>query len=351
MKIINSIEQKLSQKFQRKYCVYTGNGTTAMYLAFLSLERQNQKVLFPAISCTNPVNAAIYAGYEVDFCDVNLENYTIDISSFQKKMSDEQYGIVIPTHIYGHYCDILKIREYCAEKNITVFEDAAQTYQINESDLSVMSFGHTKIFETNDGGGAIFTDDKKLFEKMLKYRERLPMKPHNSDELFNEYCQQYYGILRKSNDEYEKSIRLKRLQLESKDIFIFHCESNQQLMQKLEQESDIIDLRKKKRVLYDQYLNQELMDKPINCENGMWRYSFLYKGNREKLLDIVREHNIDISSWYPSLSMIYQQKKLPGAEEVEKRIVNLWLSEEHTEQQIRNEIRIINKCMEECYER
>lgn len=48
-----------------------------------------------------------------------------------------------------------------------------KTYCVGEADISVMSFGHTKIYETVLGGGIVFTEDKELFENMYKERKKL----------------------------------------------------------------------------------------------------------------------------------------------------------------------------------
>ena len=69
-----------------------------------------------------------------------------------------------------------------------------------------------------------------------------------------------------------------------------------------------------------------------------WRYTFLYKGNREILLDKARAKGIDISSWYPSLSDIYLGHTLKNASYIEKQVVNLWVTEDHSEKRIITEI-------------
>lgn len=99
---MTDLETTICQQYGVKYGIFTGNGTTAMYLAFCALGLQKKKVIFPAISCTNPVNAAIFAGYEVEFCDVQLKDYTIDLIMLNEMLSTGKYGIVVPTHIYGH---------------------------------------------------------------------------------------------------------------------------------------------------------------------------------------------------------------------------------------------------------
>lgn len=44
---MNHLEEQLCSIYKRKYGVYTGNGTTAMYLAFEALGLQDRKVVFP----------------------------------------------------------------------------------------------------------------------------------------------------------------------------------------------------------------------------------------------------------------------------------------------------------------
>ena len=42
MKVMNSLEKELCKEYGRKYGIYTGNGTTAMYLAFCALNMQSK---------------------------------------------------------------------------------------------------------------------------------------------------------------------------------------------------------------------------------------------------------------------------------------------------------------------
>lgn len=128
-------------------------------------------MIFPAISCTNPVNAAIYAGYEVDFCDVSINDFTIDLFELETMLKTGNYGIIVPTHIYGHRYDENKIRKLCKDYGVILMEDAAQSYYIGDMDISIMSFGHTKICDTELGGGIALTNDFELMKKMLEQKK------------------------------------------------------------------------------------------------------------------------------------------------------------------------------------
>lgn len=351
---MNELEKELCKAYQKKYAIYTGNGTTAMYLAFLALNKQDKKVLFPAITCTNPVNAAIAAGFKVDFCDVNLQDYTMDLDSLECELSTKEYGVVVPTHIYGHFCNMKAIDEICKKYNVSILEDAAQTTKLLGGDISITSFGHTKIFQTNYGGGVAFTDDEDLYNKMNSYKQGLPLKPNNSEDIFDDYREKYYKIVHSNLSDKDKNDKMKKLQLDSAKLFLFHSEDNLEILEVLNNRVDIINARIAKQRLYLKQLSSKdikLCDEFTYLQNPLWRFSFLYLNDREELLKRVRALNIDISSWYPSVATIYKGKHLKNADVVAKSIINLWVSNDHSEEQIIKEIEQINICMEDIYER
>lgn len=345
---MNRLEELLCKTFDKKYGIFTGNGTTAMYLSFLALNMQDKKVIFPAITCTNPVNSAIYAGYQVDFCDVSLSDYTMDVQCLKKMLATEEYGIVVPTHIYGHrFAD--EIYDLCRVHNVLVMEDAAQTTSLGDAALSIMSFGHTKICETEHGGGIVFTNDLSLAQEIKTRKNVLNKDMYNFKERFDQYRQAYYQIAKSNEDITTKNRQLKQLQLNSKDTFIYDLEDNDQIADKLRDMKKICSARIDKRKRYEELLDKRLLVLPktsVDTET-LWRFTFLYKGNRDYLLDNARKRKLDISSWYPSLSQIYQNKELPNASLIESQVVNLWLDESHSITQIEQEISILNEIMRE----
>lgn len=344
---MTKLEEKICEEFKVNYGVFTGNGTTAMYLAFLSCEMQDKKVIFPAISCTNPVNAAIFAGYQVDFCDVNIDDYTIDLYELDKMLQKGEYGIVVPTHIYGHRYDEEKVRALCTKYNVILFEDAAQSYYVGDMDISVMSFGHTKAYEAMGGGGIVLTNNIDIYKRMVEKKKEILKNNIIPNEAFDEYRTKYYSIVKSSNDWETRNLKLRELQLNSKKYFIFDSCDNFNVIDKISQSKRIIDLRRKKTRLYQECLNDKCTIKPYVLDEYRWRYSFLYNGDREYLLSRAREKGIDISSWYFSLAGIYKNQHLLNADKIESEIVNLWIDESHSLVQIKNEINILNKIMEE----
>ena len=346
---MTELEQELCKIYGKKYSVFTGSGTTAIYLALKALGAEHKKIIFPAISCTNPVNAAIAAGCEVDFCDVNLSNYTMDLEYLSTMLEKEKYEVVVPTHIYGHFCNMSDLKIICERHNIKILEDAAQTSYLSGGDISITSFGHTKIYETQCGGGAAFTDNIELYLKMKEIVGLLPLKPYDINDRFNKYREEYYKIVHSKDNTDKKNIKMRELQINNAFSFIYHMDENSQLLQRLYYKDEINKMRQTKQLIYCSNLNKRYIRIPnVQFDKEVvWRFSFLYLKDRDKLLENVRKLNIDISNWYPSLAMIYKNQKMKNADIVSNEIVNLWVSEEHNVEQIIEEIEQINRCMEE----
>lgn len=345
---MNKLEQALCEFYHQEYCFFTSNGTTAMYLLFLALNCQNKKVLYPAISCTNPVNAAIYAGYQVDFCDVNLNDYTIDLKMLENILKTGDIGIVVPTHIYGHIYDREQVQFLCRKYGTFLFEDSAQTIETNLSDVSIVSFGHTKVYESEFGGGVAFMHDKGLLEQLKKLRKKTLISA-DKNSLFDVYREKYYAIANVKDKGWDQKYKeIYHLQLEAKKYFIYdNVDAQSDILQILQDSKQLLQARIQKAKLYETFLDQRYISLPnINYDvNPVWRFTFMLKGERDLLLEQVRKLGIDISSWYLPLNRIYGVQECCKAEYLSKHVVNLWVDESHSLEQIATEISYINKCL------
>lgn len=341
---MSSLEQRLCNYYHAKNCVFTGNGTTAMYLGFKALDMQERIVVFPAITCTNPVNSAKYAGYNVKFCDVNENDCTMDLIKLEEILKTQGKCIIVPTHIYGQMYDRVKIAKLAEKYDAIIMEDAAQTTTIRNANLSVVSFGHTKIFEVTNGGGAIFCDDDALYNRILEEKRRIKKKTSDFDEKFNSYCRDYYAIMNANVGEDEKMSDMRKLQESAKEIFLFNVDDNMEICHVLDNSKKIIAQRQNKARVYECLLDKSRIERTFSAEVP-WRFSFLYGGNRQYLLESARAENIDISSWYPSVARIYAQQELENASKIEKKVVNLWVDEKHSEKKIEHDIEVLNEIM------
>ena len=345
---MNKIENILAKKFNKKYCCLSGSGTTAIYLILKSLKMQNKKILFPAITCMAPVNAAIYAGYEPIFCDVDLHNFTMDVKSAREIIDNNDVGIIVPTHIYGNRYDEKSFENLAKENNLFLLEDAAQTYSLSYSNSSIMSFGHTKILECKNGGGAVFTNDKELLNKLREERKKIPNKPKNLSNMFEAYRNVYYSIIKEILNNKNYWGLMLELQKINFNTFVYNYSNDDEILNALNNMDEILEERKLRKELYKKFLDKTLIIESLIDEEIAWRYTFLFKGNREELLNRVRGENIDISSWYPVLYKMYSNQdgsKFKNANYIQDHVVNLWVEPKYSEKKIKDDIFVINDIM------
>lgn len=100
------------------------------------------------------------------FCDINPEDFTIDVTKIEGLITEKTVAIV-PVHVYGKICDVEAIDAISKKHNLKVIYDAAHAFAVkykgvssaNFGDASMFSFHATKVFNTIEGGAVCFRDD------------------------------------------------------------------------------------------------------------------------------------------------------------------------------------------------
>ena len=99
------------------------------------------------------------------FCDINSEDFTIDVSKIESLITEKTCAIV-PVHVYGNICNVEEIEKIAKKYNLKVIYDAAHTFGVekngigvaNFGDASMFSFHATKVFNTIEGGAVTYND-------------------------------------------------------------------------------------------------------------------------------------------------------------------------------------------------
>jgi dTDP-4-amino-4,6-dideoxygalactose transaminase len=348
------LEKVIAAKFEKEYCCLTGSGTTAIYILLKTLlSGKNKTVMMPSICCLAPAYAIKYAGFMIDFCDINLDDgnsYFEDI----KNRIDENPGIkiLIGVHLYGNSLrDIDSIIKLCKGKNIFFIEDAAVangTFLNGKrcgsfGEASILSFGGDKLFNIGFGG-ALLSNDKHIIEDAKKQLSYLP--EFNEDVVRNTYNlhRKRYNEIRDSNLEVsEKNKSYQKLFDGFQNAFLFKADYNsfKQLDSFFEKEEEISGHRKKIRDLYFTHLSKiDCLDFITQRDSVPWRFSFRIKESSKKLGETLRKKNYIVSHWYPDLSARFKEtesSKLPNSKIFEKEITNL-LNNESIDEDYVNQI-------------
>lgn len=182
--VVPKFEQALSEYTSAQYCVAVNSATSGLHVACLAADvGQGDLVWTVPNSFVASANCALYCGASVDFVDINPTTRNIDIDSLERKLIQAQRRNRLPkalivVHFSGLSCDMQRIRELTQKHDIIVIEDAAHglggSYQQTKigscvySDLTVLSFHPVKSI-TSAEGGAVLTNQKSMFEKLLLF--------------------------------------------------------------------------------------------------------------------------------------------------------------------------------------
>jgi len=170
-------ESSLSNYLQVKYSVGVSSWTMGNLITLKALNiGPGDEVITTPMTFIATANTIIQAGAKPVFVDVEAKTGNIDISEIESKITPNTKAI-IPIHLYGQMCDMIGISKIAKKYNLYVIEDSAHCIEgsrdgIGPGQLStaaIFSFYATKNI-TSGEGGAIVTNDKDLYDKLIKYR-------------------------------------------------------------------------------------------------------------------------------------------------------------------------------------
>ncbi|MTI88142.1 MAG: UDP-4-amino-4,6-dideoxy-N-acetyl-beta-L-altrosamine transaminase [Balneolaceae bacterium] len=185
---IAEFEEVFAEYVGSKYAVAVSNGTAALHLCALALKvQEGDKVITTPITFAASANCVRYCGGEVVFADIDPETYLLDINKVRELLESSPKGTykgIISVDFTGRAVDLEAFRKLANIYDLWIIEDAChapggyftdstETNQFcgngNFADLAIFSFHPVKHIASGEGG-MITTNDKELYEKLLKLR-------------------------------------------------------------------------------------------------------------------------------------------------------------------------------------
>src|SRR3989344_134467 len=163
-----------------KYGVLAPNGTLALYMSLMVLGiSPGDEVIVPDFTMIASSNAVYLTGATQVFVDVRIDDLNIDTSKIEKAITKKTKAIM-PIHIYGGACDMDKVMQIARKNKLLVVEDACQGHGLyykkkhvgTIGDAGCFSFFADKTFTTGGEGGMVVTNNKKIYEKLLYFRNQ-----------------------------------------------------------------------------------------------------------------------------------------------------------------------------------
>ncbi|MDK2802687.1 MAG: DegT/DnrJ/EryC1/StrS family aminotransferase [Oscillospiraceae bacterium] len=163
--IHTEFEKSLKNYLQSNNITLFTNGHLALDIAIRSLNVKGEVITTP-FTFVSTAHAISMNGLTPVFCDIKTIDYNIDEDSIES-LINEKTTAILPVHVYGRPCNIIKIQELADKYNLKVIYDAAHAFGVqidgtsigDFGDISMFSFHATKVFNTIEGGALTYKDD------------------------------------------------------------------------------------------------------------------------------------------------------------------------------------------------
>lgn len=173
-------EKALAAYVGAEYAVVVSNGTAALHLAVNALDiPEGYEGLTVPNTFAASANCFLYNRLTPRFADIDRRTYCMDPAELEKRITPRT-RVLIPVHFAGQPAEMEIIAGIAENKNIHVIEDASHAigsrYEKGKkvgsccySDMTIFSFHPVKTIATGEGG-AVTTNNKELYEKLLLLR-------------------------------------------------------------------------------------------------------------------------------------------------------------------------------------
>jgi UDP-2-acetamido-2-deoxy-ribo-hexuluronate aminotransferase len=175
---VYELEKQLAEFTGSKYAISCASGTDALIIALMGIGIQpGDEVITTPFTFIATAETIAFLGAKPVFVDIDPKTYNIDPSKIEEKITEKTKAIM-PVSLYGQMSDMEAVNQIAVKHNLVVIEDAAQSFgakqgdknSCNASTIGCTSFFPAKPLGCFGDGGALFTNDDELAEKMISIR-------------------------------------------------------------------------------------------------------------------------------------------------------------------------------------
>jgi dTDP-4-amino-4,6-dideoxygalactose transaminase len=196
---VEKFEEQFARYIGVKYAVAVNSGTSAVFLALRAQGiGADDEVITQANTFVATCEAIAMTGATPRLVDVHPDSRNMDPSLISEAISSKSRAIM-PVHLYGLPANMEGILEVAREAGLPVVEDAAQAHgaECEVSDLKArvgslgsmgaFSFYPSKNLGCYGEGGAVVTNDRELYERVVMLRDHGQKGKHAHVEIGGNY--------------------------------------------------------------------------------------------------------------------------------------------------------------------
>jgi len=186
---VKEFEEALAEYCGAKYAVSFSSGTAALHGAYFAAGLGSKdEIITSPITFLSTSNAGLFLRGRPVFVDVEPDTGNIDAELIAPAVTGNTKAIV-PVHFAGHPANLKRIAEIARKYNLMVVEDACHALgaryldttigDCKYSDMAVFSFHPVKSITTGEGG-AVLTNSKEYYERLVVFRHHGITKDKNA---------------------------------------------------------------------------------------------------------------------------------------------------------------------------
>ena len=322
---VKELEQKLAKFVGVKHCVGVSSGTDALLIALMALGiKRGDEVITTPFSFFATAETIMLLGAIPVFIDIDSDTYNLNHYNL-KSVITKKTKAIMPVSLYGQPANFLEINKIAKMYNIPVIEDGAQSFGAkhhNKRSCGLSTIGTTSFFPSKPlgcygDGGACFTDNNELAQKM-----RI-LSIHGQEKRYSHIRLGINGRL----DTIQAAILLAKMEVFEKEI---------------SERQKIAD----RYSLEFQKAGFKFTPKISECNTSVFAQYTIQTDNRDLIREKLKNNNIPTSIHYPSLitnqralnnknsltskifrkifnKKIYLKKPLNNAEYISKKVLSL----------------------------
>lgn len=174
---VDTLEKLMVSMLGCRHSLTLTSGTAALMCGLVGLEiGPGDEVIVPAFTWLASAGAVLSVGAIPVLAEVD-ETLTLDPVDFEQRIGPRTKA-VIPVHMSGRPSDMDRILAVARRHGVKVLEDACQSvggsYRgrrlASLGDAGAYSFNQFKIITCGEGG-ALFTSDRRIYERALYYHD------------------------------------------------------------------------------------------------------------------------------------------------------------------------------------
>lgn len=177
---VKNFQTNLEKYLDVKHVIPCANGTDALQVALMALDlKPGDEIITTSFTFIATAEVIALLKLTPVLVDVEADTYNIDPNAVEAAITEKTKAI-IPVHLFGQCADMHTLKEITKKHNLYIVEDTAQAigadYTCHKSgrtrkagtigDIGCTSFFPSKNLGAYGDGGAIFTNDDELAEKM-----------------------------------------------------------------------------------------------------------------------------------------------------------------------------------------